>query len=83
MFGSYLESVKIIEKLMELYHRMDLLDNESQIAINALRAARALILEEEEKATIKCEEHFRAEGLSFSKDDFMDLPFDVRVFDKK
>lgn len=47
MFGSYGESAKLIEELMESYAALPLPEGELAAAMNALQAARAMILKEE------------------------------------
>lgn len=56
MFGSYAESAKVLEKLIETYEALPMSEDERQTAINALRAGRAMVLQEEETALME-EEH--------------------------
>lgn len=79
MFGTYEESAKIIEKLMKLYQEIPMEEPEKLSALNALMAARALILKEEEDAIRRCEHYF--EGRVYPQSEWDDLPFDIRHID--
>lgn len=56
MYGTYIESARIVERLITLYEGMPMEEEEKSTAVSALRAARAMILDEEGKA-IEREEH--------------------------
>lgn len=81
MFGTYDESAKIVEKLIQLYQGLPVSQSEREAAVNALMAARAMILKEEEDAIGRCEHYFDGERFPKNSSEFGDLPFDVRSID--
>jgi hypothetical protein len=81
MFGTYNESVRLLERLMSLYEKLPMGDRERQAALSALAAARAMILGAEEAAVKRCLYFMEANGLSTEKESWDWLPFDVRHLD--